>query len=188
MPLAKVTINYRNRVLLWNFQLCFWSQMAFGFMCVLLFIQGSLIWSNFVNVLNNISISIIALWKVIFSHSKVILEGSYLILGSNRVVAGWFRRCQLSTHFRSRIDSWVHSFYNSFWRFFLVFLLLNCSRWGQVSLLLTGKLAFADKRTAAGVTFKWIDSLKKELTIHNSLEKRLIKSILQLSTPESVPL
>ena len=36
--------------------------------------------------------------------------------------------------------------------------------------------------------FKRIDSLKKELPIHNSLEKRLKESILQLSTPESLGL
>ena len=35
---------------------------------------------------------------------------------------------------------------------------------------------------------KRIGSPKKELTIHNSLSKRLIESVLQLSTPESLPL
>ena len=35
---------------------------------------------------------------------------------------------------------------------------------------------------------KRINSLKKELPTHNSHEKRLKESILQLSTPESVPL
>ena len=38
------------------------------------------------------------------------------------------------------------------------------------------------------MTYKRIDSLKKELTIHNSFEKELIESILQLSTPDSLPL
>ena len=33
-------------------------------------------------------------------------------------------------------------------------------------------------------TQKRIDSPKKELTTHDSLEKRLVESILQLSTPE----
>ena len=36
--------------------------------------------------------------------------------------------------------------------------------------------------------FKRIDSIKKELPIHNSLEKRLKESILQLSTPEMLGL
>ena len=33
-----------------------------------------------------------------------------------------------------------------------------------------------------------IGSSKNELTIHNSFTKRLIESILQLSTPGSIPL
>ena len=37
-------------------------------------------------------------------------------------------------------------------------------------------------------TQKRIDSPKKELKIHDSLEKRLVESILQLSTPESLAL
>ena len=59
---------------------------------------------------------------------------------------------------------------------------------GRVSQFLSGNLAFLDAHTTPGVTYKRIDSLKKELTIHNSFEKELIESILQLSTPDSLPL
>ena len=57
-----------------------------------------------------------------------------------------------------------------------------------MSQFLSGNLAFWDAHTMAGVTYKRIDSLKKELTIHNYFEKELIESILQLSTPDSLPL
>ena len=38
------------------------------------------------------------------------------------------------------------------------------------------------------VKWKRIESQKKELATHNSFEKELKESILQLSTPESLPL
>ena len=59
---------------------------------------------------------------------------------------------------------------------------------GRVSQFLSGNLAFLDAHTTPGVTYKRIDSLKKELTIQNSFEKELIESILQLSTHDSLPL
>ena len=59
---------------------------------------------------------------------------------------------------------------------------------GRISQFLSGNLPFWHSHTMAGVTYKRINSLKKELTIHNSFEKELIESILQLSTPDSLPL